>query len=182
MTGPEWDEVFALASELPLRKGEAIMNPGDVNPDVYIIKEGILRGVTFHGGHERTFSFGLPGTIFNSRFAFYNLRPCYYRIEACCPSVVLRIPRDEYIALTDRCHAFAVWALHYAWFEQYLQEDRESAVRKGNAKERYLYMLQTRPVIVKRVSQRVLATYLGISPEYLSRVKASMLKEAHAQA
>ena len=87
--------------------------------------EGILRGVDFNGDHERTFCFGLPGTIFNSRFSFYKKLPSYYQIEACCPSVILRIPREDYIALTDSNHAFAVWALHYAWYEQYLEEDRE---------------------------------------------------------
>ncbi len=38
-------------------------------------------------------------------------------------------------------------------------------------------MLKTRPAIANGVSQRILASYLGITPEYLSRVKASILKE-----
>ena len=131
----------------------------------------------FNGSQERTFCFGLPGTIFNSRFSFYKRLPSYYQIEACCPSVVLQIPHEDYIALTDRSHPFAVWALHYAWYEQYLEEDRESTVHNGTAKERYLHMLKTRPMIVKGVSQRVLASYLGVTPEYLCRVKASILRD-----
>ena len=38
-------------------------------------------------------------------------------------------------------------------------------------------MLKTRPMIVKGVSQRVLASYLGVTPEYLCRVKASILRD-----
>ncbi len=177
LSSEQWDELFALARAVTLRKGEVLISPGEVKPDVYIVKEGILRGVDFNGDHERTFCFGLPGTIFNSRFSFYRKLPSYYQIEACCPSVVLQIPREDYIGLTDRSHAFAIWALHYAWFEQYLEEDRESTVHNGNARERYLHMLKTRPAIVKGVAQCVLASYLGVTPEYLCRVKASILRQ-----
>lgn len=176
LSDEEWDALFALAEEISLRKGEVLIAPGEVNPDIYIVKEGILRGVDFDGDQERTFCFGLPGTVFNSRFSFYRLLPSYYQIEACVRSTVLRIPRDEYIALTDRSHRFALWALHYAWSEQFLEEDRESTVHNGTAEERYLHMLQTRPAIVKNVSQRILASYLGVSPEYLSRIKAAILR------
>lgn len=176
MSSEEWDSLFELAEHVVLKKGEVLISPGEIKPDVYIVKEGILRGVDFNGDQERTFCFGLPGTIFNSRFSFYKRLPSYYQIEACCRSVVLQIPHDDYIELTDRSHAFAVWALHYAWYEQFLEEDRESTVHNGNAKQRYIHMLKTRPAIVKGVSQRILASYLGITPEYLCRVKAEILK------
>ncbi|MDE6332317.1 MAG: Crp/Fnr family transcriptional regulator [Muribaculaceae bacterium] len=174
----EWDSLLCLATEVNLKRGQVLIEAGTVKPDIYIVKEGILRAVDFDGDQERTFCFGLPGTIFNSRFSFYRRLPSYYQIEACCRSVVLQIPRDEYIALTDRNHAFAVWALHYAWMEQFLEEERESTVHNGNAEERYRHMLKTRPMIVKGVSQRVLASYLGVTPEYLCRVKAKILKNA----
>lgn len=180
LTDKEWDELFALAAEVPLKKGEVLISPGEVNPDMYIVKEGILRGVDFNGSQERTFCFGLPGTIFNSRFSFYRKLPSYYQIEACVRSVVLRIPRDEYIALTDRSHSFAIWALHYAWSEQFLEEDRESTVHNGTAQERYVHMLKTRPSIVNAVSQKILASYLGVSPEHLCRIKAEILRTTKA--
>lgn len=176
MSDSEWDELFSLANIVSLKNREILIAPGDINPDVYIVKEGILRGVDFDGSRERTFCFGLPGTIFNSRFSFYKGLPSYYQIEACCPSTVLRIPHDDYIGLTDRSHAFAVWALHYAWSEQFLEEDRESTVHNGTSEERYLHMLKTRPMIVEKVSQRILASYLGISPEYLCRIKSKILR------
>ena len=169
--------MFAYSETIHLAKGDALIAAGEIVPDVFIVKEGIMRGIDFNGDRERTFCFGLPGTIFNSRFSFYKKLPSYYRIEACCPSTVLRINRDDYIALTDNNHAFAVWALHYAWSEQYLEEERESTVHNGNAEERYLHMLRNRRAIVEIVSQRILASYLGMSQEHLSRIKAKLLKQ-----
>lgn len=176
LTSEQWDELFALATTIHLKKGEPLICSGDVDPNIYIVKEGVMRGVDFNGDRERTFCFGLPGTIFNSRFSFYKGLPSYYQIEACCPSIVLKITRDDYIALTDRSHSFAIWALHYAWWEQYLEEDRESTVHNGSAEERYIHMMRTRRTIVEKVSQRILASYLGVSQEHLSRVKSKLLK------
>lgn len=49
LSDEEWDALFALAEEISLKKGEVLITPGEVNPDVYIVKEGILRGVDFDG-------------------------------------------------------------------------------------------------------------------------------------
>lgn len=177
LSSKEWDELFALAEVRKLTRGEALIDAGEKNGDIFIVKNGVMRGVDYNCDQERTFCFGLPGTIFNSRHSFYKNLPSHYRIEACCASEVLQIKKADYIALTDRNHRFAVWALHYAWSEQYLEEDRESTVHRGDARERYLQMEKTRPQILHKVSQRVIASYLGVSPEHLSRIKASILRE-----
>lgn len=181
LTSGEWDELFALCSPLRLRRSQVLIDAGQLDTNVYIVKEGVMRGLDYNGDKERTFCFGLPGTIFNSRHSFYKSLPSHYRIEACCPSVVLKVKREDYIALTESNHRFAVWALHYAWSEQYLEEDRESTVHSGNARERYLQMVKTRPMILKKVPQRIVASYLGISPEYLSRLKCQMLRSLQGE-
>lgn len=173
----EWDILLNLAVEIRLKNKQVLIHAGQIDRDVYIVKEGIMRGVYFEGTQERTFAFGMPGTIFTSVLSFYRGMPTYYQVEACCRSVVLKIPRDEYIALTDNNLRFANWALHYAWSEQFLEEIRESTVRNGTAEDRYLHMLNTRSMIVNNVSQRVLASYLNVSPEHLSRVKTKLLRK-----
>lgn len=172
----EWDKLFALCTEIRLKRGEVLIDAGVVDTNLYIVKEGVMRGLDYNGDKERTFAFGLPGTIFNSRHSFYKNLPSHYRIEACCPSVVLRVSREDFIALTDTDHRFSIWMLHYTWSEQYLEEDRESTVHSGDAKERYMQMMNTRPMIVEKVSQKIVASYLGVSPEYLCRIKSEILR------
>lgn len=77
MSSEEWDALFKLSTQIVLKKGDVLISPGDIEPDVYIVKEGIIRGVDFNGDQERTFCFGLPGTVFNSRFSFYRKLPSY---------------------------------------------------------------------------------------------------------
>ena len=172
----EWDMLLSLSIEVHLKNKEVLIEPGQVDKDVYIVKEGIMRGVYFEGTQERTFAFGMPGTIFMAAFSFYRDEPSYYQIEACCDSVVLRVPREQYIALADRYHRFAVWALHYSWSENYLGEIRDATVRNGTAEERWLQILK-RPMLVEKVSQRIIASYLNVTPEHLSRVKSNLLRK-----
>jgi len=172
----DWQQLFDLCEPVSLRRGQVLIEAGDVAPDIYIVKEGVMRGVDFDGERERTISFGLPGTIFSSRHSFYAGLPSYYRVEACCPAVVLRVPRADYIALIERNHRFALWALHYAWCEQFYNELRQATVHNGTAEERYRHILRTRPELVKSVSQRVIASYLGVTPEYFCRMKSRLLR------
>ena len=130
----------------------------------------------FDGERERTISFGLPGTIFSSRHSFYAGLPSYYRVEACCDSVVLKVLKADYVGLIERNPRFAIWALHYAWCEQFYNELRQATVHNGTAEERYRHMLRTRPELTEAVSQRVIASYLGVTPEYLCRLKRRLLK------
>lgn len=66
---------------------------------MYIVKEGILRLTDMNGDRERTFAFGLPGTVFVSKYSFVRQLPSYYQVEACCDSVVLCVPRRAYDSL-----------------------------------------------------------------------------------
>ena len=47
----------------------------------------------------------------------------------------------------------------------------------GNARERYLALMRNRPEIVKSVSQRILASYLGITPQYLSNIRKEIFNK-----
>ncbi|MCM1037252.1 MAG: Crp/Fnr family transcriptional regulator [Bacteroides sp.] len=172
----DWHALFELCRPVSLRRGQVLIEAGDVEPDVYIVKEGVMRGVDFDGERERTISFGLPGTIFSSRHSFYAGLPSYYRVEACCDSVVLKVLKADYVGLIERNPRFAIWALHYAWCEQFYNELRQATVHNGTAEERYRHMLRTRPELTEAVSQRVIASYLGVTPEYLCRLKRRLLK------
>ena len=48
----EWDSLFCLATEIVLQKGEVLISPGEIKPDVYIVKKGIVRGVDFNGSQS----------------------------------------------------------------------------------------------------------------------------------
>ena len=144
-------------------------------PDVFIVRDGIVRFADIDNERERTFAFALPGTIFMSKYSFVMGKPSYYSVEACCDTELLRISNSDYWNLVETYHELTLFMLHYAYGELYFQEYKNAAVINGSARERYKKMLGDRPYIIEKVPQKIIASYLGITPEYFSKLKREYL-------
>ena len=160
------DEFLGAATLKHLHRSEILVHVGEVADSMYIVKEGILRLTDMNGDRERTFAFGLPGTVFVSKYSFVRQLPSYYQVEACCDSVVLCVPRRAYDSLIESNHDFTRWMLVLSQTELFYQEYKNSSVNNGSAAERFEALLRLRPEIPMNVSGRTVASYLDISPEY----------------
>lgn len=174
--GPGLDHMLRHADWMSVDAKFVIIEMGKTCPDVFIVKDGIIRVWDFDGEKERTFGFGLPGTIFESKHSFVMHGPSYYQVETCCQSTILRIPEKEFWKTVESDHSFAIFMLHNAYGELYSHEFKESTVNNGTAKERFEAMLKYRPVILEKVPQKIIASYLGITSEYFSMLKRRLLK------
>ncbi|MDE5585984.1 MAG: Crp/Fnr family transcriptional regulator [Muribaculaceae bacterium] len=174
-SGPGLDRLLSLAEWLHVDAKYVVIEMGKTCPDVYMLKDGIIRVWDFDGEKERTFGFGLPGTIFESKHSFVMHGPSYYQIETCCPSIILRIPEKDFWDTVKADHSFAVFMLHNAYGELYSHEFKESTINNGTAKERFEAMIKYRPVILEKVPQKIIASYLGITSEYFSVLKRRLL-------
>lgn len=174
-SGPGLDQLLCRAEWLRVDAKYVIIEMGKTCPDVYILKDGIIRVWDFDGEKERTFGFGLPGTIFESKHSFVMHGPSYYQVETCCPSTILRIPEKEFWKTVECDNTFAIFMLHNAYGELYSHEFKESTINNGTARERFEAMLKYRPIILEKVSQKIIASYLGITSEYFSVLKRRLL-------
>lgn len=173
--GPGLRQLIEEAEWMHVDANHPIIEMGKVCPDVYILFDGIVREWDFNGEKERTYGFGLPGTIFQSKHSFIMHGPSYYQVETCCPSVVLRIPEQKFWDTVRNDNSFAFFMLHNAYGELYSHEYKESTVNNGSAKERFETMMNLRPVLIEKVPQKILASYLGITSEYFSVLKRRFL-------
>lgn len=171
--GPGLDRLLASGEWLSLPAKSVIIETGKKNSDTYILREGIVRLCDMDGDKERTFAFALPGTIFQSKHSFVMNMPSYYQVETCCPSVVLRISEADFWQNVNSDLNLALFMLHYAYGELFYQEYKNCNIHNGTAKERFMAILNDRPELIRKVPQRIIASYLGITPEYYSRLKAS---------
>ena len=171
------DRFLALAHTINLAQDEVLIHPGQNNSNVYVVKDGIVRFADMNGEKERTFAFATPGTVFMSKHSFVKHLPSYYLVDACCESTLLEVKCDDFNQLVRECPDFAVWSLHMAWEELFYQEYKNVNVNNGTAKERYLALQKNRPEIIGRVYQKTIASYLGISPEYLCRLRKTQSRQ-----
>lgn len=165
------------AEIVKFKRDEKVMSPGEKSKWIWIVKEGIIRFVDMDGEKERTCAFCLPGTVFMSKHSFVKNLPSYYEMEACCPSVLLRVSHKDVESLLEKEHEFALWMLKLSWEELYYQEKKNSTVANGQAYERLRTLYKERPEIISNVKHRHIASYLGISPEYYTRLKKKFLEK-----
>lgn len=167
------DEFLAPAEVIELKRNEVLVMSGQTDPNIYIVKDGVLRYSYMDGVRDVTFVFALPPSIVMSMYSYYAHLPAFYQVEACCKSTVLRIPQNHYKHLVQTSHEFAQWSLSYAHGQIYYLEKKASVVN-GDARERFLSLVAKRPEIMEKVPLKYIASYLGITQPYLSRLKKEL--------
>ena len=94
-------------------------------------------------------------------------------IEACTPARLIRLRWRDYDELLNINFEFCRWRLMMAYNQMFFMEFKNS-VFMGNARERYLQLLAKRPEIIRHVSLKIIASYLGVTPNYLSNLRHSL--------
>lgn len=179
--GPGLEKLLQRGEWIRTSGKQVLVEAGRTCPDVFIVREGIIRVWDFDNDKERTFGFGLPGTIFASKHSFVMDQPSHYQVETCCPSLVLRIPRRAFWEEVNADHSLALFMLHYSYGELYSHELKNSAIHNGTARERFISLAECRPMIMEKVSQKIIASYLGITSEYFSMLKRKILKDKNVK-
>ena len=160
-------------TERRLRPKEVLIEFDTHNDQIYILTEGIMRSVYFDGVKERTLAFALPGTMSMSLHSYYMNRPVFLQHEACCEAAVLCSTKQNFDRFISLYPEFAQWVLNMAYCQLYFYE-MKLCVIKGDARERFRSLIQNRPEILEKVPLNAIASYLGITPSYLSRLKKKL--------
>lgn len=164
------DRFLGSMTELELKKGQPLIDYNKLDNNIYVIKEGIIRTAYWDGFNERTFAFALPGTVLIDYYSFCKSIHAFSKLEACCESVVMKVSKAQFVELAARSHDFAQWMMYMSLEELFFHE-RKREIVNGDARERFEALLSNRPDIIKNVSSRILASYIGITPVYLCKLK-----------
>jgi CRP-like cAMP-binding protein len=127
-------------------------------------------------GEEHIVQFALEGWWISDLYSFLTGKPSTYDIEALEESDVLLIDLPSYEKLCTTVPAFE------RYFRILLQNNYIATHRRLlasislSAEEQYVQLINDYPTIVQRVAQRHIASYLGITPEALSRIRGRMAK------
>lgn len=151
--------------KIQVKKGQIIQYKGDLNSKAYFVKSGLLRSYSIdEKGKEHIFMFASEGWIVADNVN--PDEPCDLFIDALEDSIILQKEKDlikehEISKLIKRIGVL---------------QKRVIMLMSASAIERYEHFIVTYPDIVQRVPQKMIASYLGITPEALSAVKSKRLK------
>lgn len=175
-TSPGSDVIDSLIDKgrfIRLRRGEALVREGHYNPNFYLLIDGVMRKWHWNGQNEVTSCFATAGTQTLVHHCYYAGVPSIDTIEACCDCLLMTVSKDDYDHLLRTSHAFALYNFEMAACDLYFSE-KKRVIYTGSAMERYKAMLKNRKEIVQKVPQRILASYLGITPQYLSVIRRKL--------
>lgn len=180
MNDETMDRFLGAMTELQFKEGQEIIPYDKFDDNVYVIKEGILRIAYFDGMNERTFAFGEAGTVAISFCSFVKGKPSFYKFEACCDSVVMKMTKARFMELILESRDFAQWYCFLSMEQQWIYEKKLEVVN-GNARERFEALMQNRPEIIKNVSSKIISSYIGITPIYLCKLKRDFFHKSRTK-
>lgn len=156
------------------KKHAIISTPGKAANEVFFITSGIIRVIiTDNTGIDHTIHFALENQFIADYSSFLLQSPALYTLQAIEESEVVVMPRTaiewgyKHLQQGDRLGRLI------AEFYFIYQDHRVKNMYAWTPKERYDHISQVFPNIHNRVPQHMIASYLGITPVHLSRLKKS---------
>ncbi|MFS4427877.1 Crp/Fnr family transcriptional regulator [Chryseobacterium sp. S90] len=173
LTNQEKSYFLSLLKEKKVAKKELILQQQQACKEINFVQTGILRA--FHmdiTGKESTIMFAVSDWWITDMYCFINQKPAMLNIEALEDSSVLQLQKDH---LDDLYHKIPKFERFFRIMMQnaYIREQLRTIENLSlPAEERYYNFLQKYPEAVKRIRQKQIASYLGITPEFLSLIKS----------
>ncbi len=172
------DRLLARCRSRTIEKGAAALEAGTVAGEVLFVGRGLLRMVTVDAetGTTRTAQFFDAGQAITDPVSFLIGVPTEQRIEAVESTQVLGIPKTALMEAYDRDHAIERFGRLLVEEALIGTQRRASRLLNLSVEDRYETFLRTRPEVARRLPQYLIASYLGVTPEALSRVRARRAK------
>src|SRR5690606_7553062 len=157
------------------RKRQCIRNAGDKCQYLVFVAKGLLRSFTVHDdGSEHVMQLAMEGAWITDMGSFLSGEDAIYNIEALEDAELLLLTKqsmDEMIETIANIERYFRLLMQNSIIA--LQR-RISLTLAHSAEEAYLKMMELQPEIVNRASQQHLASYLGINPATLSRIRKQL--------
>lgn len=173
VTDEQWATIAACFKPLTTKRNEILLEKGKVSQYLYFIIKGCLRIVLIDDAGQEATRFlvfeGRMGTAFPS---FILRQPSAAAIQSIEPSELLIISHGDYHRLMDEVPAWERMARLDIELDYIDAIQRIESLITMDARERYDILLKQNPRIVQRLPNKIVADYLGISQETLSRLKS----------
>ncbi|GAB3752307.1 Crp/Fnr family transcriptional regulator [Spirosoma pomorum] len=178
LTAAEQERCRSYFSQRTIRKREFLLQPGDTCQQLAFVVTGLLRAYTIDDkGAEHIIQFAPEGNWISDPKSLFLHEPSHYAIEALEDSQLLLLTNESMEAMLTSVPALE------RYFRKLLQKNvialhqRLISSLSQSTEEKYQALRKQFPGLMQRVPQHMLAAYLGITPETLSRVRRQLLRD-----
>lgn len=168
-------ELLSLSEPVDISKGSCIVDCGGFNDSFHLVSDGILRAFRSPSDRNQTLWFAFPGDIVVDMFCWYGRKASPIGIEAETDASAYVIGKRR---LTQACEtSLSVSNAMRRIFERHsfvFEENILSLWDCDDGRERYLSILRRHPQLLRDVPLKKLASYLKVTPQSLSRIRAGV--------
>ena len=165
-------------SHLFVPKNKILQTPGIMNSKAYFVKSGLLRSyLVDDNGKIHIFMFAPEGWIISDIESHTFSNPTKLFIDTLEDSEIIQINKisSETFNSENKNNTEIIQKL----FRRIaVLQNRVILLMSANALERYEHFLETYPQLAKRIPQKMIASYLGITPEALSNIRSKIRKSS----
>jgi CRP-like cAMP-binding protein len=155
-----------------VKQGELIEKPGEITPYFIYVKSGCLMTYFIHpDGSDHVVQFATSSWWTSDLASFTKVTPSNYATKALADSEVHLIYKKDFDGLLERYPAFEKFFRLLFQNSLITHQNRIIQTVAHTAEERYDYFQQKYPTLEQFVPQKYIASYLGITPEFLSKIR-----------
>lgn len=176
---PLTDEEFNLCTKYfvskKLKKHQFLLNEGDVCRYIGFVNSGCLREYKIDNkGTEHILQFAIEDWWVSDLNSFLSGLPAVYNIDALADSQILLLERSAREELLNNCPKMERFFRLLIEANHVASHKRIADSLSSSAEERYLKFINTYPKLFEQVPQNQIASYLGITPQSLSRIRKEL--------
>ncbi len=173
----EFDRFYQCLHFRQLKRREVLLSIGEICRDAYFIQQGCLRYFNVVDGEEITGQFFFEHSWYSDYESFLLEQPSEQGIQALEPSQTALLSKSSLLQLYTELPQFERFGRLMAENAFIGLRKRTETLTHLTPEERYLRLLQHRPKVIERVPQHFIASYLGIKPQSLSRIRKRISSE-----
>jgi CRP-like cAMP-binding protein len=172
----ELDDIAGKFKTKTIKKNDCLLEQGKVCEDLVFVQNGCLRLYYVADGVEVSVWFSFKHSSAIEIYSFISERPSDYFLQAIEESEVLYLPKSALNKLYET-HPKMQEMMRKFWEDVIIHLiDRFTALQRDSAEQRYRDLLK-KPVYLQQIPQKYLASFIGVTPTSLSRIRKQIGKE-----
>ena len=170
----DWETISNCFERKEVEKNQTILNEGEICKHLYFLESGLMRYFINKDGNEITKFFTNAPYCFTSQVSFNNEKPATENIQAIEKSVIWQFSFQDSNKLFE-LESWTIFARKITQEVQYFTEQILEEIQSETAEFRYEKMLKNDAELTNRIPLKYLASFLGIAPQSLSRVRKKII-------
>jgi len=171
----EWDDFEQFFSERKLLKKETLWKEGEICKHLVFISKGLMYCYYNKDGKELVHNLYFEKNLFYDDYSFITNQPGFLNYIALETTEMIVIPKIGITTMFDKYKSFERLG------RMIVEQNHSNALKErlafsnNDAEEKYLNLINTQPDLLIRVPLKIIASYLNITPEHLSRIRKNLV-------